>query len=334
MGIDNIRNNLLRMQERNFESVAMEVFRYQSEHNPVYKAYLKALGRPLNGIEKVEQIPFMPISFFKEHTIKSGQWEAEKVFESSRTTGAVPSRHLIRDLEFYHMVAEAIFERTYGSLQDFHILALLPGYLERDSSSLVYMVRHFMNCSNSPYSGFYLDDLDRLRHTLDSFETDPEKRGGRRVLLIGVTFALLDLAETYKKPLTDVIIMETGGMKGRRKEMVRHEVHTQLADAFDQPHIHSEYGMTELLSQAYAKEQGRFGTPPWMKLLIRDINDPFHIDNRLRSGGVNIVDLANIDSCAFIETQDVGRYHPQGGVEILGRMDNTDVRGCNLLLIR
>ncbi|MGB5929435.1 MAG: acyl transferase, partial [Cyclobacteriaceae bacterium] len=203
-----------------------------------------------------------------------------------------------------------------------------------DSSSLVYMAKYFMEKSGSDYSGFYLDDFDSLTDTINELTDNPDKLGGRRVLLMGVTFALLDLSSVYKRSVKDVMIMETGGMKGRRKEMVRKEVHAELKQSFGVGGVHSEYGMTELLSQAYALEDGRFRTSPWMKLFIRDINDPFCIDNSLRSGGVNIVDLANIDSCAFIETQDVGRYHPEGGVEVLGRMDNTDVRGCNLLLIR
>lgn len=333
-GIENIRNSLLSLKEENFTEAALTVFRYQYENNSLYREYIDRLGRNPYEVDRVESIPFMPISFFKHHEVKTGSWQEVKIFESSRTTGSVPSRHLVRNLDFYHRVSEAIFESMYGPLSDFHILALLPGYLERDSSSLVYMVKHFMEKSGSSHSGFYLDDLEGLMDTIRELQDDPEKSGGKRILLIGVTFALLDLSSIYKTPLTDVVIMETGGMKGRRREMVRQEVHTILKEAFSVNEIHSEYGMTELLSQAYAAHSGRFQTSPWLRLFIRDINDPFTIDNKLRSGGVNIVDLANIDTCAFIETQDVGRYHPDGGVEVLGRLDNTDVRGCNLLLIR
>jgi hypothetical protein len=333
-GIENIRNSLLSLKEEDFTDTALTVFRYQYENNDLYRSYIDLLSRDPYAIERVEDIPFMPISFFKQHDVKTGDWQEEKVFESSRTTGSVPSRHLVRDLDFYHRISEAIFESIYGPLANFHILALLPGYLERDTSSLVYMVKHFIGRGGSPYSGFYLDDIERLVDTIRDLQKDPEKKRGKRILLIGVTFALLDLSSLYKMSLNDVIIMETGGMKGRRREMVRHEVHAVLRDAFGTEEIHSEYGMTELLSQAYAPGKGRFQTSPWLKLFIRDINDPFSINNRLRSGGVNVVDLANIDTCAFIETQDVGRYHPEGGVEVLGRMDNTDVRGCNLLLLR
>lgn len=333
-GIENIRNNLLSLCEEDFTPAALTVFRYQYENNELYRSYIDGLGKDIDRINRVEDIPFMPISFFKQHEVKTGTWQEEKIFESSRTTGTVPSRHYVCDLDFYHNVSEAIFESMYGPLSGFHILALLPGYLERDSSSLVYMVKHFMEKSASDYSGFYLDNFDSLTDTINELTDDPDKMGGRRILLMGVTFALLDLSSIYKRSIKNVIIMETGGMKGRRREMVRKEVHAELKESFGVDRIHSEYGMTELLSQAYALDEGRFRTSPWMKLFIRDINDPFCIDNSLRSGGVNIVDLANIDSCSFIETQDVGRYHPEGGVEVLGRMDNTDVRGCNLLLIR
>ncbi len=313
-----------------FEAHALDLFRYQAMHNPVYRQYVSLLRVDIDAVNNLREIPFLPIDFFKSHKVTTCEWQPAAVFESSGTTGQVRSKHYVENIHFYHQVTENIFNRFYGPLEDFHVMALLPSYLERGSSSLVAMADYFIHKSQSPLSGFYLYDH---KHLVDQLRLASD-RGGR-IILLGVSFALLDLAEQFDVDLSEVIVMETGGMKGKREELTREELHRILKRRFNVQAIHSEYGMTELLSQAYAKAQGHFETPPWMKVLIRDINDPFEIlgERATHSGGVNIIDLANVQSCAFIETQDVGRRVGHDSFEILGRFDNADIRGCNLLTI-
>lgn len=280
----------------------------------------------MDTITEVAQIPFLPVAFFKDHEVKTDVWDPEATFSSSGTTGQRTSSHFVRDKEFYLTNAEKVFNHFYGSLQEYHFLALLPSYLERDNSSLVVMADSFIKKSRSSYSGFYLNDYENLLHTIRNINDD------RKILLLGVSFALLDIAETYKPDLSYVTVMETGGMKGRRREMVRHELHAVLKKGFNVGRIHSEYGMTELMSQAYSTGEGIFQGPPWMKVMLRDINDPFDISENRKSGGINVIDLANIHSCAFIETQDVGKKNGNNSFEVMGRFDNSDIRGCNLMV--
>jgi phenylacetate-coenzyme A ligase PaaK-like adenylate-forming protein len=313
--------------DQTFEDIALKLFRFQSSYNPVYKKYLHHLGVDPNSIRSIDEIPFLPISFFKTHSIVTGEWRAEEIFTSSGTTGSNTSRHLVHSLNFYQHHCEQIFQGFFGALQNYHILALLPSYLEREGSSLVYMVDYFIRRSGSEHSGFYLNNVDALLRKIDNI-----RRGDRQVLLLGVSFALLDLAETGKVDMSNFIVMETGGMKGRRREMTREELHEQLKSQFNCNQIYSEYGMTELLSQAYSQGKGIFRCSPGMKILIRDINDPFFSLKNEKTGIINVIDLANIYSCSFIETQDLGRVLQNGNFEVLGRVDNSDVRGCNLLV--
>jgi hypothetical protein len=309
-----------------FEELALEIFNFQAQENSVYRSYLNHLGIKPEEIKSLEKIPFLPIEFFKTQEVKSGNWEAEVVFESSGTGYGVRSRHYVPDMGFYLEGTVKAFEPFYGSLSEYAILALLPSYLERQHSSLVAMVEHFINSGVKDLSGFFLYEQDALLAHVEK-----ARAANKKILLIGVSFALLDLAEKGAD-LSSVVVMETGGMKGRRKEMVRAELHATLQAGLGVKHIHSEYGMTELLSQAYAREGGRFETPPWMQLRVRDLNDPFGLLNFGRTGGVNVIDLANVHSCSFIETQDIGICHANGTFEIMGRFDNSEVRGCNLLL--
>ncbi|GAA0891018.1 acyltransferase [Fulvivirga kasyanovii] len=318
--------DIFHTKKSNFDELALNLFQYQATNNAIYKSFIENIGVQVNQIKEVEQIPFLPISFFKTQEVKAGSWEAQAVFESSGTTGAVTSKHYVRDLDFYLFNCREVFTRFYGPLDQFHFLALLPSYLERSSSSLVYMADYFIKQSNSPQSGFYLNDYEGLIATIGSI------KDGRKVVLLGVTFALLDLAEQYKPDLSGVIVMETGGMKGRRAEMIREELHSVLKDGLGIDRVHSEYGMTELLSQAYSTHDGVFQCPPWMKIILRDINDPFDLNIKRTSGGINVIDLANIDTCAFIETQDMGRVSKTGDFEVIGRFDNSDIRGCNLMV--
>ncbi|MEX2336899.1 MAG: acyl transferase [Fulvivirga sp.] len=313
--------------QSNFDQLALRLFQYQAAHNAIYKSYITNLGIKVDTITKVEQIPFLPIAFFKNQEVKTGVWNHEVLFRSSGTTGQLTSSHYLRDKEFYLMNTENIFNYFYGDLQSYHFLALLPSYLDRDNSSLVMMADSFIKKSQSQYSDFYLDDYDRLLHTIRSIDD------GRKILLLGVSFALLDIAEKYHPDLRGVIVMETGGMKGRRREMIKAELHEVLKGSYNVETIYSEYGMTELLSQAYSKGNGIFQSPPWMKIMLRDINDPFDVSGTRSSGGINVIDLANIDSCAFIETQDLGKMHENNQFEVMGRFDNSDVRGCNLLVL-
>lgn len=330
-----------------FEQLALEIFRYQASKNAIYRQYLRYLGINPSKIHRVGQIPCLPISFFKTQRVITGNVTPHLVFESSGTTGQTPSRHYVADLPFYEAHSQQIFEQMYGSLTEYHILALLPSYLERNNSSLVYMVQRFIYHSYSPSSGFYLNNTQELLKRLEELTKD-----SRKILLLGVTFALLDLAENgsafdfIRENKDKFIIMETGGMKGKRKELLREEVHQILTENFGIEKIHSEYGMTELLSQGYSKGEGIFELPPSMKVLLREVNDPFtylpsfaignksNQSQRMKTGGINVIDLANIDSCCFIETQDLGSFTPDySGFKVLGRFDNSDVRGCNLMVL-
>lgn len=320
------KDALYSVNESNFEDIALHLFRFQALKNPVYQHYLKHLNTHIDSIQTISQIPFLPINFFKSQAVRTGDWAPQAEFTSSGTTGSITSRHLVYDLDFYRELSTRIFEYTYGPLTNYHIVALLPSYLERSGSSLIAMVDHFIKQSDSEYSGFYLYNHKELIENLGTI-----KRDKRQVILWGVTFALLDLAEAHPVDLGNAIIMETGGMKGRRKELIREEVHGCLTDRFRVPAIHSEYGMTELMSQAYSQGGGYYACPPWMKIFTRDLNDPFQWVSG-RAGIINVIDLANFHSCAFIETQDLGRLSQPGYFEVLGRMDNSDVRGCNLLV--
>jgi phenylacetate-coenzyme A ligase PaaK-like adenylate-forming protein len=334
--ITNFKKKVLTLNPFGFEEIALEAFRFQAVHNPVYSAYLSALSIDKNSIKKLSEIPFLPIDFFKTHEILSHKAKIETVFESSGTTGIQNSKHYILDVIFYQNVAKKIFEQAYSKPADYQWLALLPSYLERNNSSLVYMVKHFIDDShknsireerNDNFSGFYLNHTQELRHHLKKLQDT-----GQKTVLIGVTFALLDFAENNPMDLSNIIMIETGGMKGRRKEMIREEVHDILKEAFNLQQIHSEYGMTELLSQAYATQDGLFRCPASMKILLRDVNDPFEVGSHLKNGGINIIDLANIDSCCFLETKDLGVLVDSEHFKVLGRYDNADVRGCNLMV--
>jgi len=311
-----------------FENLALQVFRYQAVKCSVYANYLSELGIDTKSINHFDQIPFLPIQFFKSHCIISTNENIDKVFLSSGTTENIQSRHYVSDLNLYRLSYSQGFEHFYGNIKDYTILALLPGYLEREGSSLIFMVDDLIKKSESSDSGFYLDNLDGLSVKLNQLNERDQK-----VLLIGVSYALIDLVTKFKFHLKNTIVMETGGMKGRRKEMIREELHDLLCKGFGVNKIHSEYGMTELLSQAYSKGNGLFETPPWMRIVIRDPEDPLTTLSYLKTGGLNIVDLANINSCSFIATQDLGKTNADGTFEILGRFDNSDIRGCNLMVI-
>ncbi len=310
-----------------FEAVALEVFHFQARHNPVYASFLRLLGRAPAQVDALERIPFLPIQSFKKYAIKTGEWRDGLVFTSSGTTGQTPSKHYVRDPQWYDRLAAAAFERLYGPLSGWVVLGLLPSYLERKDSSLVYMVQRFMERSGHRFNDFYLHDFERLKCTLKECLS-----GRERVLLLGVSFALLDFAEQHPMPLPGVTLMETGGMKGRRRELTRAELHQRLKAAFQLEAVHSEYGMTELLSQAYAPAEGRFIPGPTMRVLVREINDPFAYCPPGRTGVLNIIDLGNLDSCAFIATEDLGMRHPDGTFQVLGRLDGSDLRGCNLMV--
>lgn len=309
-----------------FEQLALDIFRFQYQYNPLYNKYVKALHIVGEKVQTLKDIPFLPISFFKTQQIRTTAFEPEVVFESSGTTGMVNSRHEVKHLSVYQESFLKAFELFYGPVQGWCIIGLLPAYLERRHSSLVVMVDELVRRSGHAASGFYLYDHARLHHELQQLEQQ-----GQKTLLIGVTFALLDFAAQYPLPLQHTIIMETGGMKGRREEMTRQEVHTVLTQAFGLKTIHSEYGMTELLSQGYSDGNGIFRCPPWMRIMVRDENDPLDVRST-GNGIVNVIDLANIYSCSFIATDDVGSVFADGSFEIQGRRDNSDIRGCSLMV--
>ena len=314
--------------EASFNAAALAVFKHQFEHNSVYRSFCDLLYKHPSEVKTVQQIPFLPIQFFKSHTIVSNSKSAEATFTSSGTTGSIVSKHFVSDLEIYKQSFRRGFKSFYGAIEEYTVLALLPSYLEREGSSLVYMANDMIAQSKQPESGFYLHDLEALKDTLLKLEAK-----GQKTLLIGVSYALLDLIEAHSFKLKHTTVMETGGMKGQRKELVKSELHTILKEGFGVDKIHSEYGMTELLSQAYSYGDGVFKTPAWMKILTRDPEDALSIQPIGKSGGVNIIDLANINSCAFIATQDLGKIHSNGTFEILGRFDESDIRGCNLMVL-
>lgn len=324
--IHEFKSKLVNNHSIDFERFALQLFQFQAQHCQIYKKFISHLDIDLLKVSTLEQVPFMPISFFKGHKISSTRRNHTHIFESSGTTGATTSKHYVYDLPFYLDVAQKGFENLYGDIRDYCVIGLLPSYLERNNSSLIAMVDHFIKLSDHNESGFYLNNFDALAETLKSLALRNQK-----TLLIGVTFGLLDFASGYPSELTNITIMETGGMKGRRKELTRQEVHDELKSAFSQDEIHSEYGMTELFSQAYAPSSGLFLPSYSMKVLCRDLQDPLSTKQHGR-GGLNIIDLANIDSCAFIATEDQGRVYENGSFEVLGRIDHTDVRGCNLMV--
>lgn len=305
-----------------FEEAALGVFRFQAAHCPPYRSYLQLIGVSPGKVTSVDDIPFLPIELFKTHRVYCGEGDPEKVFSSSSTTGMTPSQHFVADISLYEASFVRGFELFYGNPADTAIFALLPNYLEREGSSLVYMFDRLIGMGTG--GGFYLHDLDRLVHDMENCS--------RPKMLLGVTYALLDLAEQYPGKLENTVIMETGGMKGRRRELPKEELHALLCDAFGVDAIHSEYGMAELLSQGYSSGKGIFRTPPWMKIVIRDLNDPFSFMQAGSAGGVNVIDLANIYSCSFIQTQDMGTADGTGEFRILGRITGSEIRGCNLLV--
>jgi hypothetical protein len=324
--IKDFDNLITSVNASNFEDIALQVFHFQYKNNLLYQSYAKAIGKVPERVKSIMEVPFLPISFFKGHTVISGSWIPEAEFTSSATTGFKVSKHAVRRLDFYLKNAATIFEQFYGPITNYHILALLPSYLDRTGSSLISMIDSFIKIDESGNSGYYLrnhEDLVKKIHLL--------KTSDKKTLVWGVSFALLDLAENFEVDLSHCLVMETGGMKGRRKEWVREELQNYLRTRFNVLQIHSEYGMTELLSQAYSKGNGYFAAPPWMKVIVRDINDPFEQVGEGKIGAINVIDLANVDTCSFIETEDLGKIMGNG-FEILGRLDNSDIRGCNLLI--
>ena len=310
-----------------FASVALDLFHYQSRYCSLYRKYLNAINKRAESVSGLKEIPFLPIELFKRQMIRSGEWQPEAVFTSSGTSGQEPSRHAVRSVHWYDTMSVRGFEAVYGPVEKYCLLALLPSYLERQGSSLVHMAAHFIERSRNDRSGFYLHDYrglyDELRRS---------KELDQPTILLGVSFALLDLAERRPMDLRGTIVMETGGMKGRREEITRGELHQQLRQAFQLSEIHSEYGMTELLSQGWSTGNGVFYPSPTMKIMIREITDPFGWVSEGNRGGVNVIDLANLDSVAFIATEDLGRSFADGSFEVLGRFDHSEIRGCNLML--
>jgi len=314
--------------QKQFEKIALKVFRLQYENNLVYQEFCDFLKVDKQYVKTLEQIPFLPIQFFKNHNVVSNTNEIQETFTSSGTTGMITSKHLVTDVSLYEQSYLNAFSEFYGNIEDYAILALLPSYLERSGSSLIYMVKDLIELSNNEHSGFYLNNYDDLISKLVELDNV-----GQNILLIGVTYALLDLVEKQKFQLKNTIIMETGGMKGKRKELIREELHEILCDGFGVSSIHSEYGMTELLSQAYSLGNGIFECPSWMRILIRDTEDAMTYVINGKTGGINVIDLANINSCSFIATQDLGKKYPNNSFEVLGRFDNSDIRGCNLMVM-
>jgi phenylacetate-coenzyme A ligase PaaK-like adenylate-forming protein len=314
--------------QKQFEKIALKVFRFQYENNSVYREFCDFLKTDIQKVKTIPQIPFLPIQFFKSHQVISDKNPVQEIFTSSGTTGMITSQHLVTDISMYKKSYRQGFSQFYGNIEDYVILALLPSYLDREGSSLIYMVNDLIEKSNHPESGFYLHNYNELIQKLTQLDSE-----GKNVILIGVTYALLDLIEKHQFQLKNTIIMETGGMKGRRKEMIREELHQLLCAGFGVATIHSEYGMTELLSQAYSLGNGVFECSSWMQILIRDPEDALtYLDND-KTGGINVIDLANINSCSFIATQDLGKKYFNNSFEVLGRFDNSDIRGCNLMVL-
>lgn len=315
------------MQPEAFNALALDVFRFQALHNPLYNRYLELIGKKIQAVETVQEIPFLPIELFKTYDIQTGDWTPERIFSSSGTTGQTTSRHLLHDPDWYRMGARRAFARQYGPVENFCFLALLPSYLERNNSSLVFMAEDFISLSRYAQSGFYLYNMADLVKVLSDCV-----QNNIPTVLLGVSFALLDLAEAFPMPLEQVIVMETGGMKGRRAELTREQLHQVLRTAFQVQHIHSEYGMTELLSQAYSPGNGRFYPAPTMRVLAREAADPFAIRPWGQNGALNIIDLANVDTLSFIATDDLGKVAEDHSFEVTGRLDSSEIRGCNLMV--
>jgi hypothetical protein len=310
-----------------FDELALQLYLYQLKHNIVLHQYV-ALTNDKTDVKSVGDFRFLPVNFFKQHQVTSGSFQPQTIFTSSTTTGGIPSKHFVADMSIYHKSYLTAFNQFYGSPTQYVFLCLLPNYLERQGSSLIDMAQGLIDASKQPESGFYLYDFEKLAQTIQHV-----LKQHKQLFLLGVTFALLDFAEQFPMDLKNTIVMETGGMKGRKEEQTRFEIHEFLKNKFKVQHIHSEYGMTELLSQAYSKGDGKFVCPPWMKIVITDLNDPFTLMPTEKAGIINVIDLANVDSCAFIQTQDLGRLLADGTFEVLGRMDNSEVRGCNLMYV-
>ncbi len=325
---ESFKKQLYAVNDDTFENIALAVFRSQASNNLIYKQYIQNLGlKNVSEISSALEIPFMPISFFKNHSVKTGAWQSDHFFSTSGTSGQTTGVHHILDMDFYIRHAERCFNHFFGKLTDYHFLALLPSYLERKNSSLVAMMEYFITASKSEFSGFYLNNTDQLLKDVENLKND-----GRKTIVWGVTFALMDLAEHEKPDFSHCMVFETGGMKGRRKEVIRHELHEVLKKGLNLHHVYSEYGMTELLSQAYTDGTDHFVTPPWMKIIGREVTDPLHKGLLHETSGINVIDLANWHSVAFIETEDLGKVRENNSFEVLGRMDNSDVRGCNLMV--
>jgi phenylacetate-coenzyme A ligase PaaK-like adenylate-forming protein len=313
--------------EQQFTDIALQTFRFQAQNCTVYREFINNLKVDVAQLKSIAEIPFLPIGFFKSHEVLSDTGKVQTTFTSSGTTGTINSRHLVTDLSWYVESFRCAFHTFYGDIKGYTILALLPSYLEREGSSLIYMAEDLVKGSTNSDSGFYLYNHEDLFRQLKK-----QQEAKKPTLLIGVTFALLDFVEHFPIHFPELIVMETGGMKGRRKEMIREELHETLCKGFGVNAIHSEYGMTELLSQAYSKGGGIFNCPPWMKVITRDTNDPISSLDNDKTGGINVIDLANINSCSFIATQDLGKVYKDGSFEVLGRFDDSDIRGCNLLI--
>ena len=324
-----LRDRIFNIKDQStFLDAALEVFNYQYDNNTIYLAFIKALGKNRDSVKTFEDIPFLPVEFFRNHKIVTGDLPVEVIFESSGTTGVVPGKHFVNDLSLYEESFLKAFRLFYGDPREYAILALLPSYTEREGSSLVYMADKLIKLSRNAHSGFYKGNNEGLIQKIKDV-----KKKRQKIFLLGVSFALLDLAEECSPDLSGIIVMETGGMKGRRKEITRQELHSVLKSKLNVSSIHSEFGMTELMSQAYSKANGIFYSPPWMKVVLRDPQDPLSLFTETnKTGGINIIDLANINSCSFISTGDLGRIHDDGGFEVLGRFDNSDIRGCNLMV--
>ncbi len=314
--------------QKQFDKMALKVFRFQYENNLVYREFCDFLKTEVQKVKTIQQIPFLPIQFFKSHSVVSNTNPIQTTFTSSGTTGMVTSKHLVTNVSIYEESYRKGFSQFYGNIEDYVVLALLPSYLEREGSSLIHMVDDLIQLSNHPDSGFYLHNYDELIEKIIQLD-----QSGQNVILIGVTYALLDVIEKHSFQLENTIIMETGGMKGKRKEMIREELHQQLCNGFGVESIHSEYGMTELLSQAYSLGEGVFECPSWMQISIRDTEDALSYVREGKTGGINVIDLANINSCSFIATQDLGKKYSNGSFEVLGRFDHSDIRGCNLMVV-
>jgi phenylacetate-coenzyme A ligase PaaK-like adenylate-forming protein len=325
--VQHIVNNIFSSTPESFDQLTIEVFHYQYDNNQIYKAWVDMLGVDPASVREIVSIPFMPVSFFKSYEITTGAFKPDVIFESSGTTGTINSRHFVKDVTWYKQSFMKGFEAFYGDIKEWCVIGLLPAYLERQGSSLVFMVDEWIKMSGHASSGFYLYEFEQLYHLLQSLE-----RQKQRTLLIGVTFALLDFAEKFPMHLQYTTVMETGGMKGRRQELIRNEVHDILTNQLQVSKVHSEYGMTELLSQAYSSGDGIFKTVPWMRILVRDEDDPLVLRSEGR-GVINVIDLANIHSCSFIATDDVGTIYEDGSFEVIGRMDNSDIRGCSLMAV-